>query len=82
MVINASWEPFIYLLFFSLTIHLLLFYHFTFSGVVRAELKNNTFYDLGIFDDGPYEVGDENLKDKNLVPVPANSYLGRTKYLW
>uniref|UniRef100_A0A493TEK7 Integrin subunit alpha 6 n=1 Tax=Anas platyrhynchos platyrhynchos TaxID=8840 RepID=A0A493TEK7_ANAPP len=49
---------------------------YNWKGVVRAELKNNTFYDLGIFDDGPYEVGDENLKDKNLVPVPANSYLG------
>lgn len=34
---------------------------------------------MGIFDDGPYEVGDENSRDENLVPVPANSYLGRIK---
>lgn len=70
------------MLFLWLTIHLLLFYHFIFSGVVRAEQKNQTFYDLGIFDDGPYEVGDESHQDKNLVPVPANSYLGRIKYTW
>ncbi|XP_032045939.1 integrin alpha-6 isoform X2 [Aythya fuligula] len=49
---------------------------YNWKGVVRAEQKNQTFYDLGIFDDGPYEVGDESLQDKNLVPVPANSYLG------
>ncbi|KGL72406.1 Integrin alpha-6, partial [Tinamus guttatus] len=49
---------------------------YNWKGMVRAEQKNQTFYDLGIFDDGPYEVGDENLQDKNLVPVPANSYLG------
>ncbi|XP_074949560.1 integrin alpha-6 isoform X2 [Phalacrocorax aristotelis] len=49
---------------------------YNWKGVVRAEQKNQTFYDLGIFDDGPYEVGDETRRDKNLVPVPANSYLG------
>ncbi|NXV97304.1 ITA6 protein, partial [Calonectris borealis] len=49
---------------------------YNWKGVVRAEQKNQTFYDLGIFDDGPYEVGDESRQDKNLVPVPANSYLG------
>uniref|UniRef100_A0A8C3UCY8 Integrin subunit alpha 6 n=1 Tax=Catharus ustulatus TaxID=91951 RepID=A0A8C3UCY8_CATUS len=49
---------------------------YNWKGVVRAEQKNQTFYDLGIFDDGPYEVGDESLRDMNLVPVPANSYLG------
>ncbi|XP_031970752.1 integrin alpha-6 isoform X1 [Corvus moneduloides] len=49
---------------------------YNWKGVVRAEQKNQTFYDLGIFDDGPYEVGDESHQDKNLVPVPANSYLG------
>ncbi|KAM9287490.1 integrin alpha-6 isoform 1-T1 [Morus bassanus] len=49
---------------------------YNWKGVVRAEQKNQTFYDLGIFDDGPYEVGDENHRNENLVPVPANSYLG------
>ncbi|XP_060113436.1 integrin alpha-6 isoform X1 [Heteronotia binoei] len=49
---------------------------YNWKGVVRAEQKNQTFYDMGIFDDGPYEVGDENSRDENLVPVPANSYLG------
>lgn len=34
---------------------------------------------MGFFDDGPYEVGDENRLDPNLVPVPANSYLGESK---
>lgn len=32
--------------------------------------------EMGIYDDGPYEVGDENRLDPDLVPVPANSYLG------
>ncbi|XP_077175823.1 integrin alpha-6 isoform X3 [Paroedura picta] len=49
---------------------------YNWKGVVRAEQKNQTFYELDIFDDGPYEVGDENSRDENLVPVPANSYLG------
>ncbi|XDV31478.1 hypothetical protein PO909_034142 [Leuciscus waleckii] len=31
---------------------------------------------MGLFDDGPYEVRDENRLDPSLVPVPANSYLG------
>lgn len=31
---------------------------------------------MGVFDDGPYEVGDEHLLNPELVPVPANSYLG------
>ena len=31
---------------------------------------------MGFYDDGPFEVGDENLLDPDLVPVPANSYLG------
>ncbi|XP_019409763.1 PREDICTED: integrin alpha-6 isoform X2 [Crocodylus porosus] len=49
---------------------------YNWKGVVRAEQKNQTFYELGIFDDGPYEVGDEASRDESLVPVPANSYLG------
>lgn len=46
-------------------------------GVVRVEQKNNTLLEMGFYDDGPYEVGDENRLDPDLVPVPANSYLGR-----
>lgn len=33
---------------------------------------------MDIFDDGPYETGDENLMNPDLVPAPANSYLGKT----
>lgn len=32
---------------------------------------------MNIFEDGPYEVGGETDHDESLVPVPANSYLGR-----
>ncbi|XP_067297583.1 integrin alpha-6b isoform X2 [Pseudorasbora parva] len=49
---------------------------YNWKGVVRIEQKNSTLWDQNIFDDGPYEVGDENLLDPELVPVPANSYLG------
>nr|XP_033800640.1 integrin alpha-6 isoform X2 [Geotrypetes seraphini] len=47
------------------------------KGMVRAEQKNSTLEELLAFeDDGPYEVGGENQNDGNLIPVPANSYLG------
>ncbi|XP_071774022.1 integrin alpha-6 isoform X2 [Centroberyx gerrardi] len=49
---------------------------YNWRGIVRAEQKNNTLLEMGFYDDGPYEVGDENLLDPDLVPVPANSYLG------
>ncbi|XP_037768118.1 integrin alpha-6 isoform X5 [Chelonia mydas] len=49
---------------------------YNWKGVVRAEQKNQTFYAVDIFDDGPYEVGSESRRAENLVPVPANSYLG------
>ncbi|KAK1166135.1 integrin alpha-6-like isoform X1 [Acipenser oxyrinchus oxyrinchus] len=49
---------------------------YNWKGVVRVEQKNYTLLDLGILEDGPYEVGDETRSDENLVPVPANSYLG------
>lgn len=52
----------------------------TFSaGMVRVEQRNKTLVDMEVYDDGPYEVGDENLSDPDLVPVPANSYLGECK---
>ncbi|KAL6100817.1 itga6 [Pungitius sinensis] len=43
---------------------------YNWKGIVRVEQKNNTLIEMGMYDDGPYEVGEE------LVPVPANSYLG------
>ncbi|XP_048053082.1 integrin alpha-6b isoform X2 [Megalobrama amblycephala] len=49
---------------------------YNWKGVVRMEQKNSSLWDENIFDDGPYEVGDENRLDPDLVPVPANSYLG------
>ncbi|KAJ0070270.1 hypothetical protein NL108_007591 [Boleophthalmus pectinirostris] len=49
---------------------------YNWRGIVRVEQKNNTLLEMGIYDDGPYEVGDENLLNPELVPVPANSYLG------
>lgn len=54
-------------------------FHFIPLGIVRVEQKNNTFFDMNIFEDGPYEVGGETDHDESLVPVPANSYLGRNK---
>lgn len=50
------------------------------SGVVRLEQKNETFLMEGIFDDGPFETGDENKKDPALVPAPPNSYLGNSEF--
>lgn len=48
------------------------------SGVVRVEQKNSSLWENGIYDDGPYEVGDESRLDPELVPVPASSYLGES----
>ncbi|XP_072468429.1 integrin alpha-6 isoform X1 [Notamacropus eugenii] len=49
---------------------------YNWKGIVRAEQKNDSFFDMNIFEDGPYEVGGETDHDESLVPVPANSYLG------
>ncbi|XP_041848490.1 integrin alpha-6b [Melanotaenia boesemani] len=49
---------------------------YNWKGIVRLEQRNETFLDMGIFDDGPFEVGDESVKNPELVPAPANSYLG------
>ncbi|KAF1384010.1 hypothetical protein PFLUV_G00137800 [Perca fluviatilis] len=49
---------------------------YNWKGVVRLEQNNETLLDMGIFDDGPFEVGDENEKNPDLVPAPPNSYLG------
>ncbi|KAM9322422.1 integrin alpha-6-like [Pholidichthys leucotaenia] len=49
---------------------------YNWKGVVRAEQRNDTFIEKGIFDDGPYETGDEIEKNPEKVPAPPNSYLG------
>ncbi|XP_018540308.1 integrin alpha-6 isoform X1 [Lates calcarifer] len=49
---------------------------YNWKGIVRVEQKNNTLLEMGVYDDGPYEVGDEHLLNPELVPVSANSYLG------
>lgn len=49
---------------------------YNWKGMVRVEQRNKTLMDMEMYDDGPYEVGDEHLSDPDLVPVPANSYLG------
>lgn len=49
---------------------------YNWKGIVRIEQRNDTFIEMGIFDDGPFELGDENEKNPNLIPAPANSYLG------
>lgn len=46
--------------------------------MVRLEQKNDTLLEKGIYDDGPFETGDESQKDPELVPAPPNSYLGET----
>ncbi|KAM6934180.1 integrin alpha-6 [Xenentodon cancila] len=46
---------------------------YNWRGIVRVEQKNNTFLEMGVFDDGPYEIPEEDLLKTNL---PANSYLG------
>ncbi|XP_055007734.1 integrin alpha-6-like isoform X2 [Boleophthalmus pectinirostris] len=49
---------------------------YNWKGIVRLEQKNMTLVELGIYDDGPFELGDESEKDPNLIQAPANSYLG------
>ncbi|XP_039998869.1 integrin alpha-6-like isoform X2 [Xiphias gladius] len=49
---------------------------YNWKGVVRLEQKNDTFLEMDIYDDGPFEAGDEREKNPDLVPAPANSYLG------
>uniref|UniRef100_A0A8D3ECC3 Integrin, alpha 6b n=1 Tax=Scophthalmus maximus TaxID=52904 RepID=A0A8D3ECC3_SCOMX len=49
---------------------------YNWRGVVRLEQRNLSLVDQGIFDDGPFETGGESEKNPNLVPAPANSYLG------
>lgn len=50
---------------------------FSLEGIVRLEQKNDTLLEMGIYDDGPFEAGDEREKNPELVPAPPNSYLGK-----
>lgn len=45
------------------------------------EQKNDTLLEMGIYDDGPFEAGDENQKNPDLVPAAPNSYLGKNRSL-
>lgn len=47
-------------------------------GEMRVQLLNQTLLDLGLYDDGPYEVADQKQLNAQLIPVPYHSYLGRT----
>lgn len=78
MITSGMFITTIYFILFHLHFFFL-FYHFIPLGIVRVEQKNNTFFDMNIFEDGPYEVGGETDHDESLVPVPANSYLGRNE---
>ncbi|XP_051865617.1 integrin alpha-6-like isoform X2 [Pristis pectinata] len=49
---------------------------YNWKGNVRTEQLSHSLVHLGIYDDGPYEAGDERKQEAELVPVPANSYLG------
>lgn len=46
--------------------------------MVRLEQKNETFIEMGIYEDGPFEAGDEGEKNPDEVPAPPNSYLGKS----
>ncbi|MEQ2261586.1 Integrin alpha-6, partial [Xenotaenia resolanae] len=46
------------------------------KGLVHLEQRNDSFFAMNIFFDGPFETGGETEKDANLVPAPDNSYLG------
>lgn len=44
---------------------------------MRVQLLNQTLLNLGLYDDGPYEVADQKQLNAQLIPVPYHSYLGR-----
>ncbi|TSK17965.1 Integrin alpha-6 [Bagarius yarrelli] len=46
------------------------------EGVVRLEQKNNTMLELGLYDDGPFEIKYTTPEGLDEVAVPDNSYLG------
>uniref|UniRef100_A0A8C4SSR8 Integrin subunit alpha 7 n=1 Tax=Erpetoichthys calabaricus TaxID=27687 RepID=A0A8C4SSR8_ERPCA len=42
----------------------------------KGNRKQSWTLPRNMFDDGPYEVADENLRNSSLIPVPSHSYLG------
>uniref|UniRef100_A0A3B3VNX5 Integrin alpha-6-like n=1 Tax=Poecilia latipinna TaxID=48699 RepID=A0A3B3VNX5_9TELE len=46
------------------------------KGLVHMEQRNDTLFDLDLFDEVPLETGGEEAKNPNQVPTPDNSYLG------
>ncbi|XP_032421727.1 integrin alpha-6-like isoform X1 [Xiphophorus hellerii] len=46
------------------------------KGLVRMEQRNDTLFDLGLYDEVPLETGGEKAKRPSDVPTPDNSYLG------
>uniref|UniRef100_A0A3Q1F4J7 Integrin, alpha 6a n=2 Tax=Acanthochromis polyacanthus TaxID=80966 RepID=A0A3Q1F4J7_9TELE len=49
---------------------------YNWKGIVRVEQKNTTLLEMEVYDDGPYEVGNDQSSNPELMPIPANSYLG------
>ncbi|XP_060899177.1 integrin alpha-7 isoform X1 [Labrus mixtus] len=49
---------------------------YNWKGEMRVQLLNQTMLDLGLYDDGPYEVADQKQLNAQLIPVPHHSYLG------
>uniref|UniRef100_A0A8C5M6P2 Integrin subunit alpha 7 n=1 Tax=Leptobrachium leishanense TaxID=445787 RepID=A0A8C5M6P2_9ANUR len=49
---------------------------YNWKGELRVDLFNQSALDLGIYDDGPYEVAGENSQKPEMIPLPFNSYLG------
>uniref|UniRef100_A0A8C8A2K2 Integrin subunit alpha 7 n=1 Tax=Oryzias sinensis TaxID=183150 RepID=A0A8C8A2K2_9TELE len=49
---------------------------YNWKGEMRVQLLNQTLLDLGLYDDGPYEVADQKELNAQLIPVPSHSYLG------
>uniref|UniRef100_A0A3Q3M6K4 Integrin, alpha 7 n=1 Tax=Mastacembelus armatus TaxID=205130 RepID=A0A3Q3M6K4_9TELE len=49
---------------------------YNWKGEMRVQLLNLTLLDLGLYDDGPYEVADQKQLNAELIPVPYHSYLG------
>ncbi|KAM6927399.1 integrin alpha-7 [Xenentodon cancila] len=49
---------------------------YNWKGEMRVQLFNQTLLDLGVYDDGPYEVADQKQLNAQLIPVPYHSYLG------
>ncbi|XP_054888668.1 integrin alpha-6-like [Poeciliopsis prolifica] len=46
------------------------------KGLVHMEQRNDTLYDLGLYDEVTLETGGEKEKNPEKVPTPDNSYLG------